>query len=620
MSPSRFWRHLAVPLSSALALGLFFYLLPNPETEAEASEPETREARSFAIQNVRLFDGEKTTDGATVLVRGQTVAAVGTEMALPEGTEVIDGRGKTLLPGLIDSHTHNYGDALDRALQFGVTTQVDMFSAQIYAAQMRAQQAAGPVVHRSDLYSAGTLVTAPGGHGTQFGVPIPTLKSPEEADAFIAARVDEGSDFIKIVLEDGSTIGMEIPTLDRPTFAAAVRAAQSHDKLAVVHIHTLETALQAFGEGADGLVHLFLDRAPSEDFIRLASGRFVIPTLTVLESASGIASGATLVDDTHLASYLRSQEAQNLGRSFPSRESKNRYAHAEQTVTMLEKAGVAVLAGSDAPNPGTAHGASLHREMELLVQAGLTPVAALAAATSRPAEAFGLGDRGRIAPGLRADLLLVEGDPTKDILATRAIAGIWKAGSRVERHEAKGQGNVATEANTEGSEPHAAGPLSIATFDDGQMDAAIGFGWQSSTDQMRGGQSTVELTVITGGAEDSAGALAVQGEIHEGFPFPWAGAIYLPGTVPMESANFANHSSVVFQARGDGGPYRLLAFSDLGGQMPTWTTFEVGTEWQEVEVPFTALSLDGSGLRALLFTGGPAKGAFSFEIDAIELH
>ncbi|NIR46805.1 MAG: amidohydrolase family protein [Gemmatimonadetes bacterium] len=97
------------------------------------------------------------------------------------------------------------------------------------------------------------------------------------------------------------------------------------------------------------------------------------------------------------------------------------------------EAGVIVLAGTDVSNAGTAHGLSTHRELELLVRAGLTPTEALAAATSRPADQFGLDDRGRIAPGLRADLMLVRGDPTIDILATRDIVAVIRGGTRVDR-------------------------------------------------------------------------------------------------------------------------------------------------------------------------------------------
>lgn len=92
-----------------------------------------------------------------------------------------------------------------------------------------------------------------------------------------------------------------------------------------------------------------------------------------------------------------------------------------------------LLSGTDSPNPGTWIGVTLHAELERLVSAGLTPSEALAAATSRPADRFRLHDRGRIAPGKRADLVLVEGDPTRDIRATRRIVSIWRGGTRIER-------------------------------------------------------------------------------------------------------------------------------------------------------------------------------------------
>ncbi|MFC7564468.1 amidohydrolase family protein [Actinomadura namibiensis] len=92
-----------------------------------------------------------------------------------------------------------------------------------------------------------------------------------------------------------------------------------------------------------------------------------------------------------------------------------------------------ILAGTDAPIRANANGVSMLAELAHLVRAGLSPRAALAAATSAPAREFGLTDRGRIAPGLRADLLLVDGDPTTDITDLRAITAIWKNGHPVDR-------------------------------------------------------------------------------------------------------------------------------------------------------------------------------------------
>jgi imidazolonepropionase-like amidohydrolase len=106
------------------------------------------------------------------------------------------------------------------------------------------------------------------------------------------------------------------------------------------------------------------------------------------------------------------------------------------TVAALHAAGVPILAGTDASHlgaPGMAHGVSLHGELQLLVRAGLTPTEALRAATSVPATTFGLTDRGRIAHGARADLVLVDGDPTATISDTLSIRSVWRSGSRTAR-------------------------------------------------------------------------------------------------------------------------------------------------------------------------------------------
>lgn len=99
----------------------------------------------------------------------------------------------------------------------------------------------------------------------------------------------------------------------------------------------------------------------------------------------------------------------------------------------LHQAGVPLLAGTDSPGPGTGYGLSMHVELQLLTECGFTPGEALGAATAVPAREFGLLDRGRIQTGRRADLLLIEGDPSKDIRATRNIVGVWVAGRRIDR-------------------------------------------------------------------------------------------------------------------------------------------------------------------------------------------
>lgn len=584
-------------------------------TAAGAAETEP----TFAIVNVRVFDGERVIPRGTVVVRGREIAALAEDNAdvkPPAGAEVIDGAGATLLPGLIDSHTHTWGDALSRALVFGVTTELDMFTMPAFAQKMRQEQAETGAPERADLRSAGMLATAPGGHGTEIGIPLQTLTRPEEAQAFVDARIAEGSDYIKIVSEDGSLYGISFPALDTPTIAALVAAAHRRGKLAVVHVSTEERAKAALAAGADGLVHIFHDRAPEPGFASLAASHkaFVVPTLTVTESATGKPSGRSLTTDPRLASYLNSEESGGLQRSFPPHEGTAKgLDFAMAAVRQLQAAGVPILAGSDAPNPGTAHGASIHRELELLVQAGLSPVEALTAATSTPARIFGLQDRGRIAPGLRADLVLVKGDPTSDITATRDILHVWKIG-----HEAP---RVKAEKTPAKPVPAAAVPASgeISGFEDGALKGTFGFGWVDSTDKLAGGQSVVHNEVVSGAAAVGEKALAITGEVRAGFGFPWAGALFFPGAQPMAPTDLSAFQGISFQAKGQGVPYQFLIFATRLGRIPVQRTFTAGPDWKTWSYTFQELGLDGSDITGFFFGGGPALGPFRLQIDDVRL-
>jgi len=410
------------------------------------------EETSVAITNVRIFDGDQMIPDGTVVITGRTISHVGKEKKIPEGAEVIDGAGATLLPGLIDSHAHDSGFGVERALIFGVTTELEMFGDTEVARFIREQEAVDGAPMWASLITAGILATAPGGHGTQYGLPIPTLTSPDQAQGWVDDRIAEGSDFIKIVLEDGSPYGFRVPfpTLDRATFAGVVDAAHRRHTLAVAHISEQSYAMLAIEENADALVHIFTDVMPSSEFIELAAARkvFVVPTLTVTESTAGVGSGESLTYDPRLTPYLTPEEIDNLRAHFPNRGNLTMDG-ARAAVAGLHAAGVPILAGTDTPNLGTAWGVSMHREMEMLVDVGLTPIEALRAATSVPADAFRLKDRGRIKTGLRADLILVSGDPEIDITTTRDIVRVWKLGNEVVRTPVSGTTSVAMQKRFE---------------------------------------------------------------------------------------------------------------------------------------------------------------------------
>lgn len=574
------------------------------------------------FRDVHVFDGTRSLGARDVLVRNGKVDAIGVGLTAPAGATVIAGDHKTLLPGLIDAHTHSWGDALVQGLAFGVTTSLDMFTEPKQAATWREEQRDSRANGRSDIVSSGILVTAPGGHGTEYGMAIPTIASPDSAQSFVDARIAEGSDYIKIVYDDGSAYGFArlLPTLDTATMGAVIRAAHRRGKLAVVHIGTADGARAALDAGADGLVHTYAD-ADVPDIATLARrhNAFVIPTLTVNMSVSGTPGTAALLKVPRVDSAVRQTEVDNIQRAFPRRPtSRIQYAFSESSVVQLKRAGVPILAGTDAPNPGTAHGVSLHRELELLVQAGLTPTEALAAATSVPARIFALAGKGAIAPGSRADLLLVEGDPTRDITATRNIVGIWKNGVRFDRDGyVKRALTTRSAAANVGAPPKGSESGDVSNFDDGTTAARFGAGWDVSTDRMAGGRSTAKIDVVDGGANASAKSLLVSGTIDGAMPYAWAGAMFTPGSAPMTPANLSAKKEIRFWARGDGKTYRVMLFAQSKGMMPLIQPFVSTADWKEYVFPLRDFGTDARDLLMLLISAGPEPGSFSLRVDDV---
>ena len=211
--------------------------------------------------------------------------------------------------------------------------------------------------------------------------------------------------------------------LDVATIAAIVEAAHQANLKVIAHVTTLAALTNAADAGVDILTHAPIDAGVDDNLASSIAKRGIVsvPTLIMMHAVASMAARLP----THAGTSVD-------------------YAHARSTVTAFHRAGVTILAGTDAHPTPTAPansapamlppvplGEALHTELGLLVEAGLTPVEALRSATVVPAEYFGLTDRGVIEPGRRADLLLIEGDPTQDIAATRAIRSVWVAGVQV---------------------------------------------------------------------------------------------------------------------------------------------------------------------------------------------
>jgi imidazolonepropionase-like amidohydrolase len=421
-------------MKSILRLALAALVFSFGSAVAFAAPPTVSD--SFAVTGVRVFDGSAVLPSATVVVLDGRIDAVGPNVIPPPGIPVIDGTGATLMPGIIDAHAHARSrQELERAIQFGVTTELDMWTVPHFAASMRREQERTGAPYRADFFSAINPATLPEAYPYNFTPhqrERPTLSGPAEVEGFVADLMAAGADYLKIMVEDGTIAYLDLPVLSRATVQALTQAMHNRGKLAVAHVTEQAHAFNVVEDGVDGLVHIFPDQPADPAFIQLAAakGIFIVATLTAEEGFVTTDGGASLIADPDLGPYLTDEEIQWLLTPAPSNAmTPQNMEIAKENVRRLHEAGVPILTGSDVH----AHGVALHREMELLVQAGIDPADVLEGATSAAAAAFGFADRGRIAPGLRADLLLVKGDPTTDIKATRAIQRIWKAGVEVER-------------------------------------------------------------------------------------------------------------------------------------------------------------------------------------------
>lgn len=384
----------------------------------------------FTFTDVRIFDGRAVLDASCARVVDGRIDALGTHAIVHADDIVLDGRGGTLIPGLIDAHIHLVPGCTQLAALFGVTTVIDQFSKpEVIEPERAASSADEPVC--ADFRTSGIGATAPGGHPTMAYAPLPYVRGPEDAAEFVNARAHEGATHLKLIYDDGSGAHMNIPTLDTATVEALVREARAHEMPVVAHVSTSTGAVTVARCGVDVLAHAPFDPMSDDQVAAVAdAGCAVIATLDIVDGFPGPDGTLPLQSAPNLPARWRRVLERQSRRWMPPQRPDG--AAARRNTLALFEAGVPVLAGTDAPNPGLVFGASLHSELRHLVAAGLSPLDALTAATSAPATVFGLTDRGWIEVGRRADLVLVDGDPTTIVDATRNIRSTWVAGRRAD--------------------------------------------------------------------------------------------------------------------------------------------------------------------------------------------
>lgn len=408
---------------------------------------------TIAIEHVTVIDGtgRPAIPDATVIIEGDRIARVSrTEIPTPAGAQRIDGHRKYLIPGIMDVHIHLHGGtskppderagirALQSYLYCGVTTVLDVGNNPEFIFGLRAKERAGEIVS-TRLLAAGGIVTYPGSHGSDPNMSTLVDSWPQAISALDKALAYK-PDFLKMTYEEeGWGTRPLIPLLPVPLMQHITEYYNDHGVRTTVHVSNEIRAREAIYAGVDTLAHPDIQGPVSDKFVKLMAARQTpfASTLTIGEGYSRIANHPEFLDQPLYQAVLEPEEIQRLKTTESEKQKKNRWASwmaimtpvAQENIHRIDTAGGIVALGTD-----QSIGPAVHRELELLVDGGISPMDAIRIATLNSARFLGKErDMGSIEEGKIADLVLLSADPLEDINNTKRIDSVFKAGQLIDR-------------------------------------------------------------------------------------------------------------------------------------------------------------------------------------------
>jgi imidazolonepropionase-like amidohydrolase len=422
------------------------------------------ESEPLVIDGADLWDGTGSPIrvDTVMVIENDRIRAVGprADVSVPENARRVDARGMTLIPGLINGHAHvgmvrglvespsnydreNIVSQLEQYARYGVTTVLSL--GLDYGPMFEVQGPARPEEPpRASVLTAGRGFTGAGGYpaALEHLASVPTqIDAVEEVAPALGELAGQGVDVVKIWVDDHFGRYGKI----RPELSAAIIAEAHAQGLPVLaHVFYLEDAKALAGAGVDGLAHNVRDQEVDAGLIDLllANDTFVLPTLSREESTSLYAEPPAFLDDPFftrwadpdvIAAIRDPAYGTGVREHVDFRRHQDQFEMAKANLSRLLDAGVRIAFGTDSGPPARFQGYFEHREMELMVDLGVTPGEVLRIATSGTAAALGIAqDYGTLEAGKRADFLLLDESPLEDIRNTRTIRSVWIGGRQLD--------------------------------------------------------------------------------------------------------------------------------------------------------------------------------------------